>query len=200
MNCAYTHIYDTQKTLYLSFSLSGNNHHLTTTAHVANQYNRLHYHRVATHPPDSSPPDTCDKDDYPEIHWWGEDEWNKYEAQQKDRGKSCKKLNFICNEDGITISEDWLKAMTDAAKQCWNETYHKWKDPTSWRKKLPGTAAFFSNSMRLRFPEFCWCEDDWKVERFATIRFPDWCWNTRGSAKGLTRLFLYLLWNKILMV
>lgn len=134
-------------------------------------------------------PSICDKDDYPAVRWWVEDSWDKYEAQQRDLSRPCKKLDFICDEDGVTISIDRLKVMTEMAKQLWNEMYHKRKDPSSWSKKLPATAQFFSNNMRSRFPEFRWCQDDWKVERFATIRFPDWCRNIRGSVKGLSRLF-----------
>jgi hypothetical protein len=35
-------------------------------------------------------------------------------------------------------------------------------------------AEYFSNCMRVAFPEFRWCENDWKVHAFATERYPDW--------------------------
>ena len=39
--------------------------------------------------------------------------------------------------------------------------------------KTKSASDFYSNSMRLQFDEFLWCESDWKVEAFATILYRD---------------------------
>ena len=52
-------------------------------------------------------------------------------------------------------------------------------------------SEFFSNHMRIKFPEFQWCEGDWKVQTFATVRFPDWSQDVRKKGR-LTRIFIII--------
>jgi hypothetical protein len=44
--------------------------------------------------------------------------------------------------------------------------------------------------MKTDFPEFGYCEGDWKVERFAIIKYPDWCRDARETGQ-LTRAFQF---------
>ena len=72
--------------------------------------------------------------------------------------------------------------MGQQVQELWAELYHElqdppsWKalqDPPSWKAKTQTAADFFSNSMHLKFDEFRYCDNDWKIEAFATIRYPD---------------------------
>ncbi len=47
--------------------------------------------------------------------------------------------------------------------------------------------------MRADFPKFRWCENDWKVQGFATEKYPDWVKDVRKSEKArLTHTILIL--------
>ncbi|KAH9990113.1 hypothetical protein BJV77DRAFT_1069130 [Russula vinacea] len=72
------------------------------------------------------------------------------------------------------------------AKHAWNELYRLRLDPASWTKKTLRAASYFSHIMKTDFPEFGYCEGDWKVERFAIIKYPDWCRDARETGQ-LTR-------------
>jgi hypothetical protein len=76
--------------------------------------------------------------------------------------------------------------MGQQAHELWAELYRERQDPGSWKVKTRTAADFFSNSMRIKFNEFQYCEDDWKIEAFATIKYPDFARYLRASGK-LTR-------------
>lgn len=123
-------------------------------------------------------PDTCDKADYPDVKFWTLVEWQQY--QSKFGGK---KLDFLTNEDGETIGKNRLKEMSAEARILFNELYRHRKDPETWSARHVVAGAFVSNSMRQKFPEFRWCEGDWKVQAFATARYPNWAADSRGVGR-----------------
>lgn len=123
------------------------------------------------------PPPQCDRDDFPDVSWWTRSEWTIYVEKQRAKGLSHSKLRFITREDGSALSTQRLKAISKAARLLWVSLYSERQDPTHWGTKTKFASDFFSNSMRLQFEEFRWCDSDWKVEVFATIRYPDWIGN-----------------------
>ena len=135
--------------------------------------------------PPSPPP--LHQSDYPDALFWTLESWQDYCDEQRQKGESVTKLGFICDEDGNFVELTRIKNMTDTAKKIWNQLHHHRLAPTTWRLISKEASDYYSNSMRMAYPEFQLCEGDWKVNTFATIRFPDWSNNSRASGK-LTRL------------
>jgi hypothetical protein len=131
-------------------------------------------------------PDPLDEDEYPDVPYWYDEGWIKHSEQQKDRGDAAPRLGFLTNSDGSQVTESRIKVFTSTAKQVWNELYRYRLDPSSWMKKTPKAASYFAHVLKTNFPEFCYCDGDWKVERFAVIKYPDWCRDARESGR-LTR-------------
>jgi hypothetical protein len=131
-------------------------------------------------------PEPLDEEDYPDVQYWHGEDWFKYTERQKDRGELVSRLSFLTDRDGNLMSESRIKAFTSTAKQAWNELYRHRLDPTSWTKKTPKAASYLAYVLKTNFAEFCYCDGDWKVERFAVIKYPDWCRDARESGR-LTR-------------
>jgi hypothetical protein len=132
-------------------------------------------------------PEALDEANYPDIPYWNESNWTSYTERQRDHAKPISRLGFLTDEDGKALGESRIKEITSSAKQAWNELYRHRLDPVSWTKKTPKVATFFTHMMKVDFPEFCFCDGNWKVERFAIIKYPDWCRDVRESGR-LTRV------------
>lgn len=123
--------------------------------------------------PDS--PAQCYQEDYEDVHFWTRAEWTEYEHKKREKGEKYHKLRFISQENGRMVDSARLSAIRKEATELWNTLYHTHDDPPSWKSKTKIASQYFSNSMCLKFEEFRWCEDNWKIEAFATNRYPDWC-------------------------
>jgi hypothetical protein len=132
------------------------------------------------------PQSELDQDDYPDAQFWTLTEWQNYVNRETDRGNPPTKLGFLCDEEGIAASKERIKKMTDTAKKIWGELHHHRYDPKTWRCVNLSANQYYTNHMRIAFPEFQLCADDWKVQMFATIRFPDWSNGLRSTGR-LTR-------------
>lgn len=128
-----------------------------------------------------APPFPCNQEDYADVRFWTRAEWTEYERKENAKGVRPNKLSFITQEDGSFIPRDRLSAMTREAQKLWGSLYRTRDDPHSWGNKTKTASDYFSNSMCLKFEEFRWCADDWKIEAFATIKFPDWARYSRSS-------------------
>lgn len=137
--------------------------------------------------PDS--PSQCSQEDYEHVQFWTRSEWTKYEHKKKEKGERYHKLRFISQENGNMVDDSRLSAIGKEATELWNTLYHTRDDPPSWKNKTKIASHYFSNSMRLKFEEFRWCEDNWKIEAFATNRYPDWCRWSRSSGQLQRKLF-----------
>jgi hypothetical protein len=126
------------------------------------------------------------KEDYPDVPYWREESWVKYTEEQRERGKVPSKLGFLTDDDGNPVLESRIKTFMSIAKQAWNELYRLRLDPSSWTKKTPQAALYFTHILRKNYDEFRYCDGDWKVERFAIVKYPDWCRDARESGR-LTR-------------
>jgi len=131
-------------------------------------------------------PETLQEDDYPDVPYWRDSDWVGHSERQKDRGEPISKLGFLTDKFGSVIVDSRIKEFTLHAKQLWNELYRHRLDPSSWTRKTPKAASFFEHEMKVKYPEFGYCDGGWKVERFAIIKYPDWCRDARESGR-LTR-------------
>ena len=137
------------------------------------------------------PPAECDQDDYEKVKYWTQGEWKAFKKDQSDRGdRDCGKLSFLTDEDGEAVTKERLQEMSTEARTLFNELYRYCHDPATWGSRGKTASAFFSNSMRQKFPELCWCEGDWKVHAFATARYPNWVTDVRDKGV-LTRISLF---------
>ncbi|KAF8869672.1 hypothetical protein BD779DRAFT_1479589 [Infundibulicybe gibba] len=125
------------------------------------------------------------KDDFPNSTYWDADEWVVFTNTQARKGVKVKRLDFLTDEDGTPVSQMRIDLMTDAAKTAWNQLHFHRLDPTTWGKRTDDAMGYFSAVMRKKFPEFRFCNNNWKRDSFATVRYPDWTRHCRGSG-GLT--------------
>ena len=101
-------------------------------------------------------------------------EWNEFETRAKNRNEQVDKLYFLCDESGRAISKARRDKMTEVAKVAFNELYYWRIDPFTWTKHTEKAFLYISATLRARFPEFSWCEGDWKTQEFAKIQYPNW--------------------------
>jgi hypothetical protein len=145
-------------------------------------------------------PEPLDQEDYPDVSFWWESDWTAHCERQKDHGKTPPKLGFLTDDKGAPITESRIKKFMSYAKVAWNELYRQRRDPNSWTKKTPTAASYFMLNMKRNFPEFCYCEGDWKAERFAIIKYPDWCRNTRDTGHLTRASQFFYLWIALILV
>lgn len=136
-------------------------------------------------------PKLLNRDDHPYVPYWTELQWIAHCNRQRDLGRIPSRLGFLTDGNGHPLSESMIRKFMSHAKNAWNELYRHRLDPISWTKKTPRAASYFTKTMMNDFPEFCYCEDNWKVERFAIVKYPDWCRDSRDSG-CLIRAFHFL--------
>lgn len=128
-------------------------------------------------------PDELDQREYPDVPFWQRTEWAK---KEKESVSEVKNFDFLTDELGEVVSSGRLKEMSETAKEAWIELYSNRMDPESWGKKGRLSADYFNSIMKNAFPEFCYCDGNWKTEMFATLKYPDWKKNCRRPG-NLTR-------------
>ena len=136
----------------------------------------------------SLPPD-CNRRDFEDVKFWTRGDWQRHQKSCEERGKDYKKLDFLTDADGQPIDDDRIDSMTKHARLLWNSLYKEREDPDTWGVRSMFASGYFGNHMQIKYPEFQWCEGDWKVHAFATIRFPDWSQDVRRRGR-FTRIFL----------
>jgi hypothetical protein len=88
----------------------------------------------------------------------------------------------LTDEDGDVVRKERLQEMSTEARTLFNDLYRYLHDSLTWGSRGKVSSSFFSNSMRQKFPEFRWCEGDWKVHAFETARYPNWVTDVRDKA------------------
>lgn len=139
-----------------------------------------------------APLEQLDVGEYPYVKFWDLSDWTHFKSKKTDAGISFHKLQFMEDEEGKPVSSERLAKMTKTAKELWNELYSTRSDPATWSTKLHSNSQYFARTMQLEYPEFRYCDGNWKADAFATIRFPDWNRADRSSGV-LSREFMFLL-------
>jgi hypothetical protein len=149
-------------------------------------------------------PALCKQEDYEDVKFWTKDEWKKHQTNCRLRNREFAKLDFLTDENGNTVNKSRIAAMSMKARELFMTLQRHGLDPETWGARGAEEAEYFSSCMRLAFPEFRWCESDWKVHAFATERYPDWSKDVRGG--GHLRIhftnfsFVYLTRFSILII
>jgi uncharacterized protein YneF (UPF0154 family) len=110
------------------------------------------------------------------VLYWHEVDWILHGEKQWDSDTDSK-LDFLTDHNGQTLSEKHIEVIMDSARQTWTQLHSHLLDPKSW-KKAEEAKQYFNTVMKAEFPEFRYCEGDWKIEWFAAIKYPDWCRHT----------------------
>lgn len=134
-------------------------------------------------------PDELDQRNYPDVPFWQHMEWA---MKEKDSVSEVKIFDFLTDELGEVVSSGQLKEMSEVAKEAWIELYSNHMDPKSWGKKGWLSAKYFNSVMKNPFPEFCYCDGNWKIEIFAMLKYPDWKKFCQKPG-NLTRTVFFLL-------
>jgi hypothetical protein len=137
-----------------------------------------------------APLEQLDVGKYPYVKFWHSSDWTHFKSKKSDVGMPFHKLQFMEDKNGKPVSPERLVKMTKTAKELWNELYSTRSDPATWSKKLHSNSQYFARTMQSEYPEFCYCEGNWKADAFATIRFPDWNRADRSSG-ALSREFKF---------
>ena len=137
-------------------------------------------------------PPIAEQENYEEVIFWTKKEWREHDDKLRNRNGRAPTYGFLCDEYGDNLTEACIEEFKDTAKLLWNQLYYWRIDPSTWSKRNPDAEEFFSNTMRTKFPEFRYCEGNWKLQEFATLRFPDWNRYQREGKKPLSRLYFYV--------
>ena len=137
----------------------------------------------------------CKKDDYENVKFWTKDKWKKHQTDCKLRNRECGKLDFLTDEAGNAVGKSRLAAMSTKAWELFKTLHRHGLSLEKWGAQGAEEAEYFSSCMRGAFPEFKWCESDWKVHAFVTERYPDWTKDVHGAGHlhiHLRILFIHL--------
>lgn len=138
-------------------------------------------------------PDDLDQEDHDEVPFWTRLDWFQHESREKDGGIDINKLYFLTDDSGNPPSSSRLREFWRTAKAAWIALYQVRQDPESWGKKTPLAADYFYSTMKNAFPEFRYCENNWKADQYATYKFPDWKANTRNTGKLKSTIIALLI-------
>ena len=127
------------------------------------------------------PPTPCVKKNKPNARFWTKDDWRKYQKDCKLRNRDYGKLDFMTDEHGEVVSRSRLSSMSAKARELFMTLRRHHRAPPKWSARGAEEAEYFSNCMNTAFPELRLCENDWKVQAFATERYPDWCKEHAGE-------------------
>jgi hypothetical protein len=128
--------------------------------------------------------------DHPDIRFWTRGEWMKYLknssgdlssfAPESVRGRTLvsqginKTAKYIEDNSGNPVDGYKLKDMLTHMRSLWSSLLSLNRAPTTWGKADIEILRHFRREMRVKFPEFALCENDWKADYLATIHYPSW--------------------------
>ncbi|KAF8152446.1 hypothetical protein B0H34DRAFT_810357 [Crassisporium funariophilum] len=126
-----------------------------------------------------STPPVCQRKDYPDVPFWTKAEWDALVEHKKLANKTPAWNAFLTDKEGNVSTKNRFNEIWADAKLAFNSLYFRCVDPSSWSKKTDVAAAYFYNTITVKYPEFQLCEGNWKIQTWATERYPDWAKNVR---------------------
>jgi hypothetical protein len=114
------------------------------------------------------------QEDYPNVRFWTWADWsddNEDISEELGRG-----MRFLEDKGGCVITSARASLIRDQARSIWNQIGASNTNllPTSWGQAGLDLRQLFNKQMRSEFPEFQYCEADWKAKAFATEYYPSW--------------------------
>jgi hypothetical protein len=139
------------------------------------------------------------RENYPGIRFWTRSEWMNHlkngggdsssYGTESIRGKSFvsqginKTAKYIEDSSGNPVDGHRLKDMLTHMRSIWSTLLSLNRAPTTWGKADMEIFRYFHYEMRVKFPEFAFCENDWKADYLATTHYSSWYSN---RVKGVT--------------
>jgi hypothetical protein len=137
------------------------------------------------------------REDYPGVRFWTRSKWINHLKNGGDsssgiesvRGRSFvsqginKTAKYIEDGSGNPVDGHKLKDMLTHMRSIWSTLLSLNRAPTTWGKADLEIFRYFHHEMRVKFPEFAFCENDWKADYLATTHYPSWYSN---RVKGVT--------------
>jgi len=127
--------------------------------------------------------------DYPGIRFWTRSEWMIHLKNNGDtpsfgtegsRGRTLmskginKTAKYIEDGNGNAVDGYKLKDMLTHMRSIWSGLLLLNRAPTTWGKADMEILRHFYREMRVKFPEFALCENDWKADYLASTHYPSW--------------------------
>ena len=88
---------------------------------------------------------------------------------------------YIENENGQPVDGYRLSSIRQLAHAVWVKFAEMGMAPVFWGKASLTLTNEYKSEMCRRFPEFCVCENDWKLQQLATTDYPSWHSNYFGD-------------------
>ena len=136
--------------------------------------------------------------DYPGIRFWTRPEWTNHLKNNGDstsfgtessRGRTLmsqginKTAKYIEDGSGNPVDGYKVKDMLTHMRSIWLSLLSLNRAPATWGKADIEILRHFRREMRVKFPEFALCENDWKADYLATMHYPSWYSN---HVRGVT--------------
>ena len=136
-----------------------------------------------------SPDVLLKREDYPNVKFWYRRDWLN---QVKDGGSSTdvgmesvrgktlmskginKNAKYIEDANGESVDGWRLRDIRAHARAIWASFQTVSCAPSTWGRANMEVAYAFRREMRTKFPEFAFCENDWKADQLATDHYPSW--------------------------
>ena len=85
-----------------------------------------------------------------------------------------KNAKYIEDANGEPVDGYKLRDICSHARAVWANIHAIGRAPSSWGKADAEVAQHYRHEMRVKFPEFTLCENDWKADQLATEHYPSW--------------------------
>ena len=128
------------------------------------------------------------RDNYPNVKFWYRQDWlnhikeggNSTDVGEVVRGKSLmskginKTAKYIEGVDGKPVDGYRIRDIRFHARGMWANFQTVGRAPPTWGRADAEVSRVYRREMRLKFPEFALCENDWKADLLATEHYPSW--------------------------
>ncbi|KAL4078772.1 hypothetical protein V8B97DRAFT_2003088 [Scleroderma yunnanense] len=111
---------------------------------------------------------------HPLIHFWTQEDWNKWLMSPKVQTSTCRRYGFLKDEKGELLSDSILKEIHKIACGGWAELMSHNLTPKSWGKIRTTGQQVFHNIMEISFPLFKFAVNGWKLNHLAGMTYPAW--------------------------
>jgi hypothetical protein len=85
-----------------------------------------------------------------------------------------KNSKYIKGTDGKPVDGWKLRDIRAHAQAIWTSFQAVGRAPPTWGKADVEVTSAFHREMYTKFPEFAYCENDWKADQLATEHYPSW--------------------------
>ena len=139
--------------------------------------------------PAHSPDALLKREDYPNVKFWYRRDWLNHVKDggsstdvgtESVRGKTLmskginKNAKYIEDADGEPVDGWRLRDIRAHARAIWASFQTVGRAPSTWGRANIEVAYAFRREMRTKFPEFAFCENEWKADQLATDHYPSW--------------------------